>query len=344
MKTRTGTALVAAGAAATVVAARFLFPRPTFDFEDRVVVITGARGLALVMARHLVAERARVVLMARDRDELARARRDLEAAGGIVRTIVCDITDREQAWAAIQEAASFFGRIDVLINNAGIIQAGPFEHMQLEDYDRAMSTHFWGPLYLTLAALPHLRRQRTSRIVNISSIGGKIAVPHLLPYCASKFALTGLSDGMRAELAKDGIRVTTVAPGLMRTGSPLNAEFKGRHRAEFAWFAISSALPLFSIDADRAARKILASCRTGDPDLTITPQAKLAVIANAVVPHLVARVMAVAARLLPPPTDVSGNVNRTGWESRSPVAPSIVTRLSDRAAARNNELPTAAGG
>src|SRR5436309_7591109 len=107
--------------------------------------------------------------------------------------------------------------------------------MTVEDFEETMRVHFWGPLYATLAALPHLRKQDTGRIVNISSIGGRIAVPHLAPYSASKFALAGLSDGLRTELAREGIYVTTVFPGLMRTGSHVNAQFKGKRRAEFTW-------------------------------------------------------------------------------------------------------------
>ena len=84
-----------------------------------------------------------------------------------------------------------------------------------------------------------MRRQRDGRIVNVSSIGGKIGVPHLVPYCASKFALTGLSDSIRGELARHGIYVTTVCPRMMRTGSPFNAWFKGHYREEFTWFAVS---------------------------------------------------------------------------------------------------------
>src|SRR5260370_40570175 len=108
------------------------------------------------------------------------------------------------------------------------------------------------------------------RIVNISSIGGKIAVPDLEPSSASKFALTGFSDGIRAELVRDNIYVTTVAPGMMRTGSHMNARFKGRHDSEFAWFAVSAGAPLISMNAERAARKILAACRRGQPSLTLT--------------------------------------------------------------------------
>ncbi|MEJ7710408.1 MAG: SDR family oxidoreductase [Pyrinomonadaceae bacterium] len=138
----------------------------------------------------------------------------------------------------VQRVTETLGGIDVLINNAGLIQVGPLEVMTLEDYEEAMRTHFWAPLYTILAVLPQMRRRQEGRIVNISSIGGKIAVPHLVPYSASKFALVGLSTGLRTELAKDKIVVTTVSPGLIRTGSPRNATFKGKHREEYAWFSI----------------------------------------------------------------------------------------------------------
>ena len=152
----------------------------------------------------------------------------------------------------------------MLINNAGIIQVGPLDHMQPRDFEEAMAVHFWAPLHTMLAAIPHMRRQGGGRIVNISSIGGKIGVPHLAPYCASKFALTGLSDSLRGELAKDLIYVTTVCPGMMRTGSPFNAWFKGRHRDEFTWFAVSDSIPLMSIDSGRAAAQVIDACRHGD--------------------------------------------------------------------------------
>src|SRR5947207_4943379 len=118
-----------------------------------------------------------------------------------------------------------------------------------------MMLQLWLPYDLSMTAIPHPRRVGEGRVVNIASIGGKVAIPHLAPYCASKFALVGLSDAIRAELARDNICVTTVCPGLMRTGSHLNASFKGDHRREFAWFSLGAALPIFSIDANRAARQ-----------------------------------------------------------------------------------------
>lgn len=141
--------------------------------------------------------------------------------------------------------------------------------MTLKDYEDAMKTHFWGPLYAMMAVLPEMRARRAGRIVNISSIGGKVGVPHLAPYCASKFPLTGLSQALHAELATDGIKVTNVCPGLMRTGSPRNATFKGQHRAEYAWFTISDSLPFTSISAERAARQILAACKRGEAEVVL---------------------------------------------------------------------------
>ncbi len=315
--------------------------RRAYDFAGRVVVITGgSRGLGLIMARELAKEGAKVVLVARHEDELERAADDLRSRqpSAEVLTIAADVRRRDDAEQSITQTIERFGRIDVLVNNAGIIQVGPLDHMKLADYEDAMNTHFWGPLYMVLASVPHMRRRGEGRIVNISSIGGKISVPHLVPYCASKFALTGLSDGLRAELIREGIVVTTVCPGLMRTGSAVNAMFKGKRPQEYAWFAISDSLPLASIDADRAARQIIAACRRGDAELIITLQAKLAVLAHDLAPELFADAMALMNRILPSPTTPDGDQARPGRESESRWAPSPLTAPTYEAAHDNNEL------
>ena len=334
----------AALAGTTLLLARAVRRRPPIQLRDRVAVITGgSRGLGLLMARELAAEGVRLAILARDPAELDLARRELAAVGGQrVLALPCDIGNEEEVRWAIDAAAERFGRLDILINNAGVIQVGPLEHMELEDFEEAMRVHFWGPLYATLAALPHLRRRPTARIVNISSIGGRIAIPHLVPYSASKFALVGLSDGLRAELAKEGIYVTTVCPGLMRTGSHVNARFKGKREEEFAWFAVSDALPLTSMAGRRAARRILEACRYGEPALTLTPQAKAAAIANTVAPNVVARLLELTARLLPGSNGEDGRESRPGWQNASRWAPSLLTRLADEAAVENNELRGAA--
>lgn len=216
-----------------------------YDLSGKTVLITGgSRGLGLVMARELLREGARLAICARDEAELERARTDLVRRGADVLALPCDVTNQEQVNEMVRVVRDRFGQIDVLINNAGAIAVGPMEVMTLEDYEAAMKIHFWAPLYTTLAVLPEMRQRHEGRIVNISSIGGKISTPHLLPYSASKFALTGFSEGLRAELASYGIVVTTICPGLMRTGSPYNAIFKGQHRAEYTWFSLSDSLPL----------------------------------------------------------------------------------------------------
>src|SRR5436190_4735206 len=195
-----------------------------FDFRKKAVLITGgSRGLGLEIARLLAQEGAWVAIAGRNTETLATAKTELEKHASRVLEIPCDVRQQEQVQAAVDETVRNFGRIDVLINDAGIIQVGPFETMTLEDFENAMATHAWGPLYAIRAVFPHMRQQGGGRIVNVSSIAGKIAVPHLLPYVMSKFALAGLSEGLQAEVARYGIHVTTVYPGLMRTGSHVNA-------------------------------------------------------------------------------------------------------------------------
>ncbi|MFL6336665.1 MAG: SDR family NAD(P)-dependent oxidoreductase [Pyrinomonadaceae bacterium] len=330
--------LAAAGAGA-YLAARAVYRRfGGYDFEGKTVLITGgSRGLGLVLARGFAAEGANVALCARDHRELERARADLASRGARVYAFPCDVTDRSQVKELVEVVTRHFGRIDVLVNNAGVIQVGPLEVMTLEDFEQAMAVHFWGPLYATLAVLPQMRGRREGRIVNVSSIGGRVSVPHLVPYSASKFALAGLSDGLRAELAKDGIVVTSVFPGLMRTGSPRNATFKGQHRAEYAWFAISDSLPLTSIAAERAAAQIIEACSRGRAELVITTQAQLAVKCRALFPEVTADILAVVNRLLPGPGGI-GRARAKGKESESALAPSVLTTLTEWASRRNNEL------
>ena len=326
-----------AGAAATLATARAMRNRHGIEFAGRVVVITGgSRGLGLVLARQLAAEGARLCLLARDAEELQRARAQLPSDADVM-TIACDVRQRDDVQAAMTQVLEKWTAVDILINNAGIVQVGPLEHMTHEDFEDAMATHFWGPLHLIYASLPAMRRRGFGRIVNVSSIGGKIGVPHMAPYCASKFALVGLSDSVRSELAQHGIRVTTVCPGLMRTGGPWNASMKGRHEEEYAWFAISDSTPGLSISAERAARQIIEACRFGDPELVVTVPAQVAAVANNVMPSVVAAVTALANQLLPKPTDASGDVNRRGREIDTSQIPSFATALTDRAAARNNE-------
>lgn len=310
----------------------------TIDLAGRVVLVTGgSRGLGLEIAREVADQGAQVVICARDGDELVRAVADLEARGAEVLAIPCDVSDRDDVARMMSNIERHLGRLDVLINNAGIIQVGPADVMQPEDYARTMQIHFWGPLHTMEAAIPLMRRQDDGRIVNISSIGGRIPVAHLLPYTASKFALAGLSQGMRSALMRENIYVTTVFPGLMRTGSPRNAELRGRHQAEYAWFSIADNLPGLTINSRRAARKIVAACRRGDAELTMPAQYRLATIAQTLFPEIAADVLALGERALPSSSGGAHTLRR-GQQSTSSLSPSLLTALGDRAAARNNEL------
>jgi len=293
-------------------------------------------NLALFLARHICAQGGSVALIARDADELARAKADLAVRGGAVLTIECDLLDAGQIQSAVQQIIDRFGRIDILINNAGIIEVGPLQNMTREDFERAMRLHFWAPFELIAKIVPDMRVWGGGRIVNISSIGGKVAVPHLAPYSASKFALTGFSDAIRAELALDNIHVTTVAPGMMRTGSHVNAKFKGKHDMEFAWFAASAGAPLISMNADRAARKILAACRRAQPSLTLTFAARGAILGNALFPNLTGYMMKFVNRFLPGTNNEQGNQSLAGSQLRR-LTPKWLTQSADAATARNNE-------
>lgn len=277
------------------------------------------------------------MLCARDEAELQRAQTDVEDYGGEVMTLPCDVTNKQSVTEMIERVNSRFGSVDVLINNAGVIQVGPIEVMTPEDFELAMQAHFWAPLNTILAVLPSMRERKSGRIVNISSIGGKVSVPHLVPYSASKFALVGLSKGLRAELMKDGIKVTTVCPGLMRTGSPRNADFKGKHELEYAWFSIGDAMPLLTVSAENAARQIVRACKRGQAELVISVPAKMAVLFDSLFPEAMSQILAVVNQLLPAAGGV-GTQTRKGRDSKSAWSPSWLTTLNEDAAIRNNEV------
>ncbi len=312
-------------------------------FEGKIVLISGgSRGLGLEIARQLRAEGATLALLARDPDELARAKADLlgRAGKGEVATLPCDLSRKEEITRTVGAVAERFGGLDVLINNAGIIQVGPLANLTPQDFEETMQIHFWGNFYLMWASLPFLRGRKGARIVNVASIGGKIAIPHLAPYSASKFALVGLSNALGVELAREGVRVTTVAPGLLRTGSHVQAKFKGQHAKEFNWFATSDNVPGFSVSVEYAARQIVEACRSGRPALTFPPQMRAAEIAQAVFPNLTAHVLGLVNRFVLPKASsrADGMEAWSGEQSRSKeVTPGWKTGLVDRAAAENNE-------
>lgn len=335
-----GAAKVLLGAAGAALVLR-ASTREAYRLRGRTVLVTGgSRGLGLVLAREAAGQGARVAICGRDTDALDRASEALARVGAEVLAVECDVTDRASVRGMIAAVTRRLGAVDVLINNAGVIEVGPADTMTVADYEEAMATNFWGMLYPTLEVIPDMRARRSGRIVTITSIGGKLAIPHLLPYSASKFAAVGFSQGLRAELAGDGIKVVTVVPGLMRTGSPRNAIFRGRHRAEYAWFSIADSLPGLSISAESAARRILAGTCRGDAEVLFQLTAKLATVLNALAPDLTAGLLGIAGRMLPDAPE--GRTGRkAGKESRSWLSPSWLTRLGDRAARRYNQVAPA---
>ncbi len=330
---RWGWALIGAG----VLAGRALLRRGE-RLTGRVVLVTGgSRGLGLAMARVLGDHGARLVICARDPVELEEARADLEGRGAEVLAVTADVTVAADIERLVARTRERFGGLDVLINNAGIIQVGPLEHLSRQDFERAMAVMFWGPLDLVRAFLPDLRAHGRGRIVNVTSIGGVVAVPHLLPYSCGKFAEVGLSEGLAAELDREGIAVTTIVPGLMRTGSPIQAEVKGRQEEELTWFALGDSLPITSMSAERAARRIVLALRRRERFVTLSWQAKALRLVHALAPATTIRGLAWVNRALPSPRGGSSEAVK-GMQLTSSLVPSRWTVLMNRAARRLNEL------
>jgi len=333
------TAAFAAGALLGSFATRLV--RGRGSLRDAVVLVTGgSRGLGLVLAREVAARGARVVICARDAGELERARADLESRGADALALPADVGDPAQVERVVEAARRRFGRIDVLVNNAGVIQVGPYETLSLEDHRGAMQANYWGTVHATLAVLPEMRERGEGRIVNITSIGGTVAVPHLLAYVASKFAAVGFSTGLAAEAARHGIRVTTIVPGLMRTGSFIRALFKGQREKEMSAFSLAASLPVVTLDAERAARRIVRALERGDRFVTLGAHYGLVRVLASAMPSAWIAVSSAVARLLPGAEGPrASEPARPGYLHRRGVAASHLTLLSDRAAARNNEDP-----
>jgi NAD(P)-dependent dehydrogenase (short-subunit alcohol dehydrogenase family) len=219
-----------------------------------------------------------------------------------VLAVRCDVADKADVERMVAAAREAFGRIDLLVCNAGVIQVGQMQSMELEDFRQAMDIMYWGVLYPILAVLPEMRERRQGRIAVISSIGGKISVPYLLPYNAAKFAAVGLAEGLRAELADEGITVTNIVPGLMRTGSYLNAYYSGDEEgreAAYKLFVPLSSLPLLTASGESAARAYVRAIRRGMGEYIYPPQFGLVARLHGLAPATTARVLGWIDRILP---------------------------------------------
>ncbi|MBV9611920.1 MAG: SDR family oxidoreductase [Acidobacteriaceae bacterium] len=341
---KTIVSLLCAGAvsAAAVFATKKLFSGTTVqanDLRGKVALITGgSRGLGLALARELGSKGSRIALCARDTNELDRACRQLTDKNIEAAPFACDITEENQITPLIDRVLARFGAIDILINNAGIIKVGPLDSFEYADYDYAMKLMFWAPLNLTFAVLPHMRGRKSGHIVNITSIGGRVSVPHLVPYSCAKFALVGFSSGLSTELSSEGIHVLTVVPGLMRTGSYLNAEFTGAAKQEFAWFGILGNLPSFSVAAEYAASRIRTALERGRHTCTISLPAKLLIASEALLPEMTRNMLEFVNRaLLPRGSQRRGTFTGKALNAEFGAVYQALVALGKSAALRLNE-------
>lgn len=254
---------------------------------------------------------------------------DLTSHGLEVFPIVCDVAEQAEVEQMVAQVTRHYGRIDIVVNNAGIIQVGAVQNMTADDFRRAMDIIFWGTFHPTYTVLPQLLARGRGRIVNITSIGGKISVPHLLPYSAAKFAAVGFSEGLTAELRSQGIYVTTIAPSTMRTGSHLHAQFMGQQAKEYTWFGLSATLPLISTDAERAARQIVQAIKRRAAFHYVGWPAQLAGRVHGLFPGLVTELLAlVIAYAMPAPTSRLTAIQR-GMEVERQLPPTQ-RRVLDR--------------
>ena len=313
--------------------------REKFDLSGKIVLITGgSRGFGLALAQEFGALGARLALCARDAAELEKACKMLAEKGIEAQPFTADVTKPDQINELVKAVVQHFGRIDVLINDAGLIKVGPFESFTKSDYEEAMDLMFWAPVNLTYAVLPHMQARGSGRIVNITSVGGRVSIPHLLPYSCAKFAMVGFSTGLSSGLREKGIDVLTVVPGLMRTGSYLNAEFTGKTKQEFTWFGLLGNLPGFSVAAEFAAQSVREALEKGEQVCTISFPARVLIALEALAPEVNRALLDLASRFLLPSS------SEKQAHSGKMVAPSTnmlfqgLTALGKLAASRLNEL------
>ncbi|MBW3544626.1 MAG: SDR family oxidoreductase [Bacteroidetes bacterium] len=336
MKSFMQKAVLAAAAYGSAKALYQYIKEKQYSFEYKVVLITGgSRGLGLVMARQLAKEGAYLSICASDKEELNIARQQLEDLDAPVLAIQADLTIPGEAERVIEQTVAQYGRLEVLINNAGHIVVGPLSSHTQQHFHDLMELHFFAPLRLIDSAIPYLK-QTKGRILNISSIGGKISAPHLAAYSASKFALTGFSEGLYPELKPQGITVTTACPGLMRTGSPRNVEVVGNYEKEYRWFKISDSLPFLAMHSEKAAKKLLNACRRGDPEYIMTIPARILSLLHGLSPSMVIRMNSLFKRMILPNSVTNTHAVR-GYETHFEYNRGPVTKLTDKAARRNNE-------
>ncbi len=310
------------------------------DFGDKVVLITGgSRGLGLILARLFLREGARVAICGRTQADLDAARDELQLLGDI-RAYRIDLRDLSQIESLFERVEGDLGPVDVLVNCAAVMTLGPLETMTPADFENEMDIGFRATLHTMLRAWPGMKERGGGRIVNISSVGGRVALPHLVAYSANKHAVSGLSQGFRVELERYGVLVTTVWPMIMRLGSIYSSEVKGQQKKEWALANLFNSNPLTSISGERCAKGIVEATRVGLATYNPSKRAGFFALAHALAPNVVLEVLSLVPRIWPGPGREEFNPNEKikGKELLSPLSPSVLTVLNDAEAVKNNEL------
>jgi NAD(P)-dependent dehydrogenase (short-subunit alcohol dehydrogenase family) len=223
-------------------------------FKDQVVIVTGGgRGIGRSAALEFACEGATLVLAGRRMDALATAAAECRRSGGQAITVRCDVALDEDLQALVAKAMGDYGRIDVLVNNAGVVSGGRLDELPAEDIGRIVGVNVWAPMRLTQLVLPHMRGAKRGSIVNISSVAGRMGLPFYTVYCASKYAMRGFSEALRREVMPDGLHVVAVYPGPTATDLMENVETEG--------------LPLSIATAQQVGEAIVRGVRWRQPEV-----------------------------------------------------------------------------
>ena len=333
-RTRTGLTILGLLGAAWAATAAAKRRARRIELKGKVVVITGGgRGLGLAIAREFAARGCKLAICGRDGATIAGAVLALRAQGAEIIGASCDTSNAQAAHTFVQRVKDHYGCIDVLVNNAGQCFVGPAAQTLPEDFEAALQNIFWVHYHPTMAVLPHMRERRFGRIVNVTSIGGKLPIPHQAAYCVGKYATTGWSETLTTELAREGICVSTITPPPIKNGAALNVHFSGRQEDEFKWFTSTLTSPLSTVDAAKTARVVADAARYGDPERAVSALSWLAIRAHGLAPNLVLPALAAAEHYLPA-------LDQEGGAAPSVIGKDLAGRSSDP---RVQELAARAG-